>query len=291
MKHIKIIIIVSVSLLLIVFAIAFDPVIRQEAVEGSKEILPYPSTFTLEASIYYMNEDALLEPEQKEIVVQNNKLIEAIVAALKERPTSPDCYQTISDDVRVLSAKIVRQKLYLNLNKAFVKSPYWAEEYRLLTLYSLINSITQFDTIDRVQLRIEGVDINKYTGDGGLYGDFTYNGSVTYQKPDSPEKVVLNFLNLISVNRFDMAYKMIENSDAISKSKFVSEMTIYEQAKKSYEISQPFSRRDGELINVYVQYQFYDTIRNITYDGGTEIWRLRENSEGNYSILWPREVE
>ncbi len=289
MKRLKFFIIASISFLLLTFA--FEQVNSQEAVVGKKEILPYPSTFTLEASIYYMNDDALLEPEQKKIVVQNNQLVEAIVEALKEAPISKDCHSTISDDVRVLSAKIVRQKLYLNLNRAFVKSPYWRAEYRLLTLYSLINSITQFDTIDRVQLRIEGVDLNKYTVDDNYYADFTFNNSVTYQKPDSPEKVVLNFLNLISLNRYDLAYRMIGNSDQISKTEFISEMKIYEQAKKSYEISQPFSRRDGDLINVYVQYQFYDTIRNITYDGGTEIWQLRKDGEENYSIIWPRIIK
>ncbi len=289
MRRIKIMAIVSVCLILMVFA--FDQVNFKETVYGRKEILPYPSTFTLEATIYYINDDALLESEQKKIVVKNNQLIEAIIAALKEPPTLKNCRQTISDDVRVLSAKIIRQKLYLNLNKAFVKSPYWEDEYRLLTIYSLINSITQFDIIDHVQLRIEGVDINKYTDDNSLNADFTFNDSVTYQKPDSPEEVVLSFLNFNSLNRYDLAYKMLSNPDDISKADFIAEMKIHKQAKKSYDITQPFSRRDGDLINVYVQYQYYDTIRNITYDGGTEIWQLREDGEENYSVIWPRIIK
>ncbi len=289
MKQLKILLILSISFILVFFVV--DQANSQEAVIGQREILPYPSTFTLEAAIYYMNDDALLVPEQKEIVVQNNQLIEAIVEALKETPKTHHSHQTLSENVRVLSAKIVRRKLYLNLNKAFVESIYWETDYRLLTLYSLINSITQFDTIDRVQLYIEGEDINKYTDDDSLIADFTFNDSVTYQKPDSPEKVVLNYLNLVSLNRFDLAYNMLGNRDSVSKDQFIAEMKDYYQAKKSYEISQPFSRRQGDMINVYVQYQYYDTIRNITYDGGTEVWQLYKDSEDQYIIVWPRKTK
>ncbi len=286
MKQIKIIIIGLIITLLITFA--FDQINDQEIVIGEKEIQPYPSTFTLEASIYYIGDEGLLEPENKTLIVQNNRLVEAIVEALKQQPSLPNCQSAMAEDVRVLSAKMVNNKLYLNLNRAFVRSENWTGDQRVLTLYALVNSITQFDTIDRVQLRVEGENIEKYARDDNFYTDLTYNDAVTNRQSDSPEQVVLKFLNLISLRRFDLAYEMLEDYQLVDREAFISEMATYYQAKKSYEISRPFSRRNGSVINVTVPYQFYDKIRNITYDGGSEIWQLREAGKENYRIIWPR---
>ncbi len=287
MRVIKILMFSLIIILLIAFS--FDQVQRQKPLVGDKEILPYPLTFTLEASIYYANDEAMLEPEHKTLIIKNNQLVEAIIEALKKQPNLKNCHSTIDSDVKVLSSKIVNGKLYLNLNKAFVNSSYWKGNERQLVLYSLINSITQFDTIDRVQLRIEGEDINKYINDQGLHSEFTYNDAFSYRKPDSPEQVVLNFLNLISLERYDLAYNMLENSEDVDKDQFIATMTDYYRVKRSYEISQPFSKRNGSIISVHVQYQFYDSIHNITYDGGTEIWQLREAGKEGYRIIWPRD--
>ncbi len=286
MKVIKMLLIWLTIFLLVAFS--FDQVRHQKPLVGKKEILPNPSSFTLEASIYYVNDEAMLEPQHKTLVIRDNQLVEAIIESLKEIPDLTNCHRTIDPAVRVLSSKIVNDKLYLNLNKAFVESPYWKQQERHLIIYSLINSITQFDTIDRVQLRIEGENINKYIGDQDIEREFTYNAAFTYRKPDSPEQVVLKFLNLISLERYDLAYAMLENSENVDREAFIEAMKDYYKYKRSYEVSQPFSRRNGSIISVHVQYQFYDPIRNITYDGGTEIWQLREAGKENYRVIWPR---
>ncbi len=289
MRAIKMLILSLIIILLIAFS--YNRASHQKPLFGQREILPYPSTFTLEASIYYVNNEAMLEPEHRTLIVKDNLLVEAIIAALQEAPSIEGCHRVISGDITVISSEIINNKLYLNLSKAFVDSPYWIGQRRHLVLYSLINSITQFDAISRVELTIEGKPINDYLDAKAIDGELTYNEAFTYQKPDSPEQVVLKFLNLISLSRFDSAYDMLENRAAIDKDQFIEAMNAYCQIKRNYEISRPFSKRNGSIIDVHVPYQYYDLTGNITYDGGTEIWQLREAGRENYHIIWPRKIE
>ncbi len=281
------------KILLIVFTIvslayfSTNQVNRLEYLPGKKKILPYPSSFTIEADIYYVNGEGKLETEPRTISVEGNHLVEAVFGALKKQPAMPGCYSVITEDVDIISSRIVKKKLYLNLTKSFVESAYWKGDKQMLCIYSLVNSITQFDKIEKVQLQIEEKDIFHYMTERHDYADFTFNDEMNYKKPESPEKIVLGFLNMISLERYDAAYQMIEKSGSLSKDGIIEEMKTYRQAKKNYEILRPFSRKRGDLIDVYIRYHYYDSVRDTTYDGGTRIWQLREKEDGEYRIVWP----
>ncbi len=281
------------KIVLLVFSIviltyfALNQVNRLEYLQGTKKILPYPSVFTIDADIYYANDQDLLEAEKRTIVVEGNNLVEAIVKALKSDPAKLGCYSLINDDVEVLSAKVVKQKLYLDLSKSYVDSNYWKYGNQTLAVYALVNSVTQFDKIQKVQIEIEGKSIYHYMTKRNDYSDFTFNDEINYKKPDSPEKVVLSFLNMISLGRYDAAYHMLENDDTASREAIIEQMKTYRYAKKSCEILKPFSRKNGEITDVYIRYQYFDKNRDVSYDGGTRIWQLREKPDGTFSIIWP----
>ncbi len=281
------------KIVLLVFTIvgltyfALNQANRLEYLPGKKRILPYPSTFTIEADIYYANDQDLLEAERRTLLVEGNHLVEAIFKALKSDSSKPGCRSMIEDDVNVLSAKVVKQKLYLNLTKSFVDSDLWKRGNQMLCVYALVNSVTQFDKIEKVQIEVEGKSIYYYMTTRNDYSDFTFDDKIIYKQPDSPEKVVLSFLNMISLGRYEAAYLMVERDDAMTKEAVIAAMKSYHYAKNSYQIARPFSRKKGDITDVYIRYQYFDSIRNITYDGGTKVWQLKEKNDGTYSVIWP----
>lgn len=280
---------IATGFILIIVFYALSKINSTHYVLAEEGIDPLPSTFTIEKAIYFMNDEVMLEPEQKTLLIYGNDFVSAVIEELKKEPSDPTHVKVIDKGLKVISSEIVSQKLYLNLSKELIDSSIWQERYKEAIIYSIVNSLAQFDTIDRVQIKVEGTDISAYFNDE-LPFDLIYNSAIVFTKPATPEEVIITFLNFVDIERYDLAFDMTiqSNSNDVMRAQFINEMKKYRKAKASYEISQPFSKREKDKLSVIVNYQYRDDMRNITYDGGTEEWFLIELSEENHKVVWPR---
>lgn len=257
-----------------------------EIVEANSGISPNPSTFTIDVPIYYMNGDALLEPEVKTLAVSGNKIVEAVFDALMLKPDNERIFSVLDDSVKILSYEIVNQKLYLNLSEELLYLPFWQRGYQQTVLYSIVNSLCQIDTINRVQIKVAGVDVNAYVDEEQQLSDLSFNESMIYHLPETPEEVVVNFLNLVKLQRYELAYQMLDNQQSIGYERFSEQMARHTKIREAYAIAQPFSIVNEDQITVVINYQYDDHVRNITYDGGTESWHLTYDETDGYKIIW-----
>ncbi len=280
---------VGIAVLCVIVFLLLSKINSIDYVLADNGISPMPSSFTIETPIFYMNSEAMLESEMKTLLIHGDNIIKAVVDELKKPPIKPGHIKVIDDKLKVISYEIINQKLYLNLSKDLVSSEYWVDEYKMAILYSIVNSLTQFDTIDRIQIKVDGKDISAYFNDDNLMTDLTFNSVMNFQKPATAEEFIITFLNFIKIERYDLAYEMTTQSNSgLFKEKFTEAMIRYKSKKNRYSISQCFSKKSNGELSVIVSYLYKDSMRNIMYDGGSEEWQLIELPEGDYKVVWPR---
>jgi hypothetical protein len=287
-SQLRLLAIIGLMILLVMFTIGrVNTVVYINADSG---ISPVPSAFKITAPLYYMNENFMLEMESRTMTIYSNKLVDAIIRELKKVPANPDLKPVVDEGVRVLSAEIINQKLYLNLSRELQNSSYWQVGYHEVVLYSIVNSLLQFDTIERVHIKIEGRDVAMYLNTTELYAEFSFNDQLVYKVPQSPREIVETFLNYVMIDRMDLAYAMTSNYKTMPmvETDFERLMQAYRQTKMSYQISHTFVNEVEEGLSVVVNYEFFDRVRNVVYDGGSEEWLVLTGEDNQYLVMWPR---
>lgn len=279
--------IIGLMMALVLFAIGRVNTVAY--INGESGISPKPSAFRIETPLYYVNENLLLESEKRPVVIKNNDVTSAVITALKKAPESKTLKPVVDPAVRVLSAEINNKKLYLNLSGEVMNSSLWKLGNHDVILYGIVNSLTQFESIERIQIKIDGQEIKSYVGTAPILSEYSFNEQLVFKPPQSPRDVVQTFLNYTMLERYDLAYQMttayaeLEMND----SGFTQYMRSYRNNKLIYQISNILVNEleNGEIM-VLVYYKYIDRVRNISFDGGNETWYLLKDEEGYYKIRW-----
>lgn len=279
--------IIGLMMALVLFAIGRVNTVAY--INGDSGISPKPSAFRIETPLYYVNENYLLESEKRPIVIKNNDVTSAVLTALKRAPENESLKPILDPAVRVLSAEINEKKLYLNLSGEVMNGNLWKIGYHDVIIYGIVNSLTQFESIERIQIKIDGQEIKSYLGSAPILSEYSFNEQLVFKPPQSPRDVVQTFLNYTMLERYDLAYQMttayaeLEMND----SGFTQYMRSYRNNKLIYQISNILvnEMENGEIM-VLVYYKYIDRVRNISFDGGYETWYLLKDEEGYYKIRW-----
>ena len=228
--------IIALMMILVLFAIGRVNTVAY--IKGPLGISPNPSAFTIPIELYYVNNDYLLESEKRPLVIKDNDVVAAVVDALKEKPQVEYLRSVINPSVRILSAEITNKKLYLDLSNEILNNGIWQRGYYDLIVYSLVNSLTQFESIERVQLKINGQDIYTFIESDNVVSEFAYNEQLVYNPPLSPREVINTFLKYAMIERYDLAYRMTTAFSTLemNDSGFTQYMRSYRASKLSYSI-------------------------------------------------------
>ncbi len=149
------------------------------------------SSCTLSISLYfaqYTEDNAYLIEETREITV-NGEPYKAAIEELIKGPESSQLYPTIPSDVRVNSVKISDGTATVDFSKEIITSfeeiPH-SSTTEVLAIYSIVDTLTEFEEIDRVKITVEGRDsgeidelyIEDFWGHVGIYEEFTRNEEI-----------------------------------------------------------------------------------------------------------------
>ncbi|NLM98286.1 MAG: GerMN domain-containing protein [Halanaerobiaceae bacterium] len=128
---------------------------------------------TDEVKLYYSTKDAMyLKAEIRKIENYSNKY-EATIKELINGPVSSDLTHTIPEGVKLLDIKIEGNRAILNFNRALVDNHWGGSTGEILTVYSIVNTITQFPEIETVRILIEGKEIETLAGHLDLSTDLS----------------------------------------------------------------------------------------------------------------------
>ncbi len=123
--------------------------------------------------LYFPDTDGqYLVPEEREIEMQSSLSTERLILSeLMKGPDSKNLTQAVPADIKVISAETKDGVCFVNMSGDVVEKISPGTTSTTLFLYSIVNSLTELETIDSVQLLIDGktgVEFGNYVLDAPL---------------------------------------------------------------------------------------------------------------------------
>lgn len=109
-------------------------------------------------TIYFPNkEGTYLVPERREIELQASISVERlIIAELAKGPANEELIQIIPSDINLISVETNDGVCFVNISGDFVDKIQSGSTSTTMALYSVVNSLTELDGINSVQILIDG---------------------------------------------------------------------------------------------------------------------------------------
>lgn len=144
-----------------------NPIINPEKINRQKVVL------------YFLNEKGVkLVPEERSIEVKQSQTLEyQIVEQLIAGPAESGNSAVIPQGTKVKDIKTEEGICYVNLTSDFVNKLSGSTEREKLIIYSIVNSLTELNTVNKVQFLIEGEKISEFKGH--------YDFSKTFERDES----------------------------------------------------------------------------------------------------------
>lgn len=129
--------------------------------------------------LYFSTKDAMyLEAENRTIKGRN--LYKEAVNALIEGPTDPDLSKTVPEGTKVLNVSRNNDKIQIDFSKDIIENHWGGSTGERLTVYSIVNTLAQFDEVEEVKFLIEGEEVD------------TLVGHMDLSRPLKPSEKILN---------------------------------------------------------------------------------------------------
>ncbi len=128
--------------------------------------------------LYFANEegDGLIRETQEVYYNSNISMEKLVIEHLISGPKSKEAQGAIPKETKLINVAVVDGSCYVNLDENFKNHNYEIQEP--VVIYSIVNSLTSLDNIDRVQISVIGDTCGKYRSDYDLSGmyemDYSY---------------------------------------------------------------------------------------------------------------------
>lgn len=110
-----------------------------------------------EITLYFSDDEALyLVPETRKVELDNKLVEEVIVEELINGPAIENHFYTIPKGTKMHSVKVEDNIAYVDFSKEFKKNHPGGSTGEIMTIYSVVNSLTELENIDKVVFLIEG---------------------------------------------------------------------------------------------------------------------------------------
>ena len=108
--------------------------------------------------LYFANKNAdLLIPEGRTVTVNSKESLEyVLVNELIKGPEADYVYPTVPEGTKVLSVETKEGTCFVNLSQEFKNKHNGGSAGETMTIYSIVNTLTELDTVEKVQFLIEG---------------------------------------------------------------------------------------------------------------------------------------
>ena len=134
--------------------------------------------------LYFASQDGRkLICQQKNIEVKQSQsleyqLVEQLIAG-PDDSGAKNLIASVPSDTKINDIKTEEGTCYVNLSRGFMKKKDNVTEE--VTIYSIVNTLTELDTVNRVQFLIDGEKLNEYKGDIDFSKPFDRKTSIIKQ--------------------------------------------------------------------------------------------------------------
>jgi len=143
------------------------PVITEEVPykeEEIKEIQPVPTEKMVEVNLYFSDSQAMYLVPEKRKISQIPSLARQAVIELIKGPENTDFYLTIPEGTQVNEVYIADDIVYIDLSEEIFKNHPGGSSGELMTVYSIVNTLTEIPPIKGVQILVGGNEMNSLVG-------------------------------------------------------------------------------------------------------------------------------
>ncbi len=123
--------------------------------------------------LYFATKDGMyLSAENRKI---RGDQLEGAIEALLAGPEKSNLSPTIPKEVELLNVKKVEDLVVVNFSEKLVTNHWGGSTGELLTVFSIVNTLCQFNDVTRVQILIEGRKVETLAGHFVLEDSLTVN--------------------------------------------------------------------------------------------------------------------
>ena len=142
-------------------------------------------------TLYYQNKETKeLMPEGR--TIDSKELLSdpyvTLMKLLIEGPKSENLQSAIPEGTRVIKAELKGDILYLDLSKEFIDNHEGGEEAENLTIYSIVNTVTELNEVNSVKILINGREDQSFNDNKINFR----NAFVRIEKEEDTSNVVKN---------------------------------------------------------------------------------------------------
>jgi len=143
------------------------PVVTKEVPykeEEIKEVQPVPTEEMVEVNLYFSDSQAMYLVPEKRKIPQTPSLARQVVIELIKGPENPNLYPTIPQETQVNEVYIADDIVYIDLSEEIFKNHPGGSSGELMTVYSIVNTLTEITPIRAVQILVEGNEKESLVG-------------------------------------------------------------------------------------------------------------------------------
>ena len=132
--------------------------------EEIKEVQPVPTEEIVEVNLYFSDSQAMYLVPEKRKISQIPSLARQAVIELIKGPENSDLYPTIPEGTQVNEVYIADDIVYIDLSEEIFKNHPGGSSGELMTVYSIVNTLTEIPPIKGVQILVEGNEMKSLVG-------------------------------------------------------------------------------------------------------------------------------
>lgn len=213
----KLFIIIVAILILVIIGVGgylliknnFQP--TENEIQPEEEITDEQMRQTI-VTLYYKNKETKeLMPEGR--MIDSKELLSdpytTLIELLIEAPKSENLQSVIPEGTRVIKAELKGDILYLDLSKEFIDNHEGGEEAENLTIYSIVNTVTELNEVNSVKILINGREDQSFNDNKINFR----NAFVRIDNKDTAESKTNNTVNNVIQN--NQSSNVIKNEQAI----------------------------------------------------------------------------
>lgn len=143
------------------------PVVTKEVPykeEEIKEVQPVPTEEMVEINLYFSDSQAMYLVPEKRKIPQTPSLARQVVIELIKGPENSNLYPTIPQETQVNEVYIADDIVYIDLSEEIFKNHPGGSSGELMTVYSIVNTLTEITPIRGVQILVEGNEKESLVG-------------------------------------------------------------------------------------------------------------------------------
>lgn len=252
-------------------------------------IAPFPDKTRYELKLYFGN------TQNNSLVIENRVIItddlieeKVIIEELIKGPRNKTLTPSIPPETQLLSIETVNNICYVNLTSGFLEIYRWEKMNEAITIWSIVNSLTELPHIDAVQILIEGNREEVFESFYSLKNPLYRNEQLLVDEVLTPYGVFNKFLDALKVSNYQRAYEIL-SKESIEENDFVKfrfTMGNYVRELRDYEIFRYQTQKYSDGVTLIIRFKKKDTSLSEIEEDIIEHWNL-VSENGMWKIVLP----